>query len=636
MLIKHTILLFAALLTGYFISPCYSRDIIFNNGFEEGLSGPLVSTVIIGPQGGDFNLSNGIKLSIPADAVPEETTFQFRVVQETEIVLPAIIFKTHGISYLGGFEATPYGYMFDKPISISIPSAELPNSTSLPFPMFMHTDTNEFIPINDLDTITTGITNLHKIFATPSDYIPLPPGYHFWTTKIHVRCDGQLVMPDLSALPLDQLSLALLAVDRLLLESDCVRDPCRCCDFDAVSDDFDSASNSNDGCYSVYSNGFVKYLNCPGQPTEPWNLGESNLNVTVNPESASIKIDEITNFSVNLTDENNDPVTGFSITNVTVNDASVITTLGFDDSSFWFQGLSTGTSDAEITITAGGCQYKAWVTVEVVDDVIFVTDVNIVMVTESCRNTFQVKLDSEPPSLVSATVSYKGGDPDISVENGSRLSFDDSNWSIYQSVSLKAEWDEDFENGSTQIEISGNTPDNDYVDVVSKSVTAEEYDISSVNLEIEGSSSKFNEGPIDELHDSLSGTVSLDIEQGVVSGHGILDYDGSGYGVIDLGNGESEVCNYTITGTGVVDVGGFTTCIENDCTLSVVFELYTDYIFYNSCTEPTHNIDEYEESEIVNLGPGNDYIYDETTEYDVGDAHYIDRMRIEWLLPPGQ
>ena len=121
-----------------------------------------------------------------------------------------------------------------------------------------------------------------------------------------------------------------------------------------------------------------------------------------------------------------------------------------------------------------------------------------------------------------------------------------------------------------------------------------------------------------------------------MSGHGILDYDGSGFGVIDLGNGETELCNYTIVGTGVVDVGGFTTCIEDDCTLSVAFELYTDYIFYNSCTEPTHNIDEYEETEIVNLGPGNNYVYDETTEYDVGDAHYIDRARLEWLLPPGQ
>ena len=174
MLFKYTILLFAVLLSEYLISPSYSgvtiscerfedcvvsslplnsaltpssaesvweidpstfsseyalvESPIFKDGFEEGLSGPLVSTVIIGPQGGDFNLSNGINLSIPADAVPEETTFQFRVVQETEVVLPAVIFKTHGISYLGGFEATPYGYMFDKPISISIPSAELPNS----------------------------------------------------------------------------------------------------------------------------------------------------------------------------------------------------------------------------------------------------------------------------------------------------------------------------------------------------------------------------------------------------------------------------------------------------------------------------------------------------------------------------
>jgi len=69
------------------------EQLIFKDGFEGKLSGPFLSTVTIGPQGGDFNLSNGIKLSISADAVPEEKTFQFRVIQETEIVLPANILK---------------------------------------------------------------------------------------------------------------------------------------------------------------------------------------------------------------------------------------------------------------------------------------------------------------------------------------------------------------------------------------------------------------------------------------------------------------------------------------------------------------------------------------------------------------
>ncbi len=607
------------------------EPLIFKDGFEGELSGPLVATVTIGPQGGDFDLTNGISLSIPPDAVPEETTFRFRVIQETELVLPTNIFKTHDIGYLGGFEATPYGYMFSQPISISIPSADLPDSTSLPFPMFVNTLTNEFTPINDLDTIAPGINSLHKSAITPSENIPAPPGYLFWTKKIKITCGGQLVMPDLSALPLDQASLALLAVERLLQESDCVKDPCRCCGHHTLSEDFDSASSSNDGCYSVYSVGSVTFLNCPGQPTESWNLEESNLNVTVNPESASIEIKEITKFTVSLTDKNDDTVTGFSITNVTVKDASVITTRGYDENSVWFEGLSAGTSDVELTITAGGCYYKARLTVQVVDEVIFVTDINIVIVTEGCGNTFKVKLESEPPFPVSATVSSTGGDPDIQIESGSAFSFDESNWSTYKPVTLNAEWDADDENGSTQFEISGSTPDNEDVDVVSKIITAEEYDISKISLAIEGSASKYNEGPVVELHDYLSGTVSLDIEQGTASGHAILDYSGNGYGII-----ENERCDYTIVGTGVIDVEGFTTCIENECTLSLGFELYTDYIFYNSCNEPVHNRDEYEESEIINLSPQNDYIYDESAEYDVGEAHYTERMRIEWLLPPNQ
>ena len=110
MLFKYTILLFAVILTQNFISPSYGgvaiegdpvESPIFKDGFEEGLTGPLVSTVIIGPQGGDFNLSNGIKLSVPADAVPEETTFQFKVIQETETVLVGTSQRTVEWQYSG-------------------------------------------------------------------------------------------------------------------------------------------------------------------------------------------------------------------------------------------------------------------------------------------------------------------------------------------------------------------------------------------------------------------------------------------------------------------------------------------------------------------------------------------------------
>lgn len=322
-----------------------------------------------------------------------------------------------------------------------------------------------------------------------------------------------------------------------------------------------------------------------------------------------------------------------SITNVTVKDASVITTSGYDDSSVWFQGLSPGTTDAEITIEVDGCQYKAWLTVEVVDDVVFITDVDVVIVTEGCRNIFQVKLDSEPASPVSATVSIESGDPDIHVEDGSALSFDETNWSSYREVTLTADWDADRDDGSTQIEISGTVPNDENVDVVTKFITADEFDISKVTLDIEGSSSKYNEGPIVELHDSLIGTVSLDIVQGHASGHATLDYSGNGYGILLPGG---ERCDYTIVGTGVIDVEGVTSCEENDCKLSLWFDLYTDYIFYNSCTEPTPNIDEYDESEIVVLSRQNGYEYDESVEYDEGEAHYIERMRIQWLQPPGQ
>ena len=109
--------------------------------------------VVIDHQGGDFNLANGIKLSIPPGAVSEATTFQLRVVRETEIVLPDNIFRKYEKHFSAGFEAMPYGYKFDKPISVSLPGTGLIDSTSLPYPLSLNTVTNALLPTGESDTV---------------------------------------------------------------------------------------------------------------------------------------------------------------------------------------------------------------------------------------------------------------------------------------------------------------------------------------------------------------------------------------------------------------------------------------------------------------------------------------------------
>lgn len=64
MFIKSTLFFVIAFFVSFTISPGHGADIIFSDGFEEGLPDPFVSEVTIGPQGGDFSLSNGINLSV--------------------------------------------------------------------------------------------------------------------------------------------------------------------------------------------------------------------------------------------------------------------------------------------------------------------------------------------------------------------------------------------------------------------------------------------------------------------------------------------------------------------------------------------------------------------------------------------
>jgi len=89
-----------------------------------------------------------------------------------------------------------------------------------------------------------------------------------------------------------------------------------------------------------------------------------------------------------------------------------------------------------------------------------VTDKDSVTVTEGGTGTFQVRLSEAPAGEVSVTVAWRSGDTDISVFGGATLTFDASNWSTYQTVTLAAAQDDDLSNGSAVIRMSasGYTP----------------------------------------------------------------------------------------------------------------------------------------------------------------------------------
>jgi len=85
------------------------------------------------------------------------------------------------------------------------------------------------------------------------------------------------------------------------------------------------------------------------------------------------------------------------------------------------------------------------------------------IVPESDTATFTLALAAPPLETIMTTVSFHSGDHDITVESGAILTFDSSNYSIPQTVTLSADEDSDNQNHTAQILI---TTDNSLTAIV--------------------------------------------------------------------------------------------------------------------------------------------------------------------------
>lgn len=88
------------------------------------------------------------------------------------------------------------------------------------------------------------------------------------------------------------------------------------------------------------------------------------------------------------------------------------------------------------------------------DSLTFVTDTDSIAIAEGQTATLKVKLSNQPNSTIEAIVSRVSGDSDITVLSGSSLTFNASNWDIYQSITLAAAEDADDLNGTATIGLS--------------------------------------------------------------------------------------------------------------------------------------------------------------------------------------
>jgi predicted SpoU family rRNA methylase len=161
---------------------------------------------------------------------------------------------------------------------------------------------------------------------------------------------------------------------------------------------------------------------------------------------------------------------------ITVDSGSTLTFTPNDWDTFQTVTLAAAQDDdiqsstATFRISAPGLANRDIEAKEIDDDGLqFVTDVNEVTVPEEQTASFKIKLSALPSSDVTARVTYKSGDSDISVLSGSPLTFTTDNWDTYQTVTLQADKDEDEEDGQAIIEIGA-------IGMPVKTITAKEQD----------------------------------------------------------------------------------------------------------------------------------------------------------------
>lgn len=103
---------------------------------------------------------------------------------------------------------------------------------------------------------------------------------------------------------------------------------------------------------------------------------------------------------------------------------------------------------AQANVESSGLQTARVQVSEADDDIVdIVVDASQVSVPEGATADFGVKLSGPPIGDLEITTSVVFGDPDLGVSSGGTLEFDNTNWNVYQYVTLSAAEDADTANG---------------------------------------------------------------------------------------------------------------------------------------------------------------------------------------------
>ena len=193
------------------------------------------------------------------------------------------------------------------------------------------------------------------------------------------------------------------------------------------------------------------------------------------------------------------PISEFVLTSLSYSNWNTVTINAASDDG---AGLSNG---ATLYVEIPLIELYAEVDVQLADGII--TDQSEMSVPEGNSSTLKVKLSYEPASPVTVAVArVTGGDTDLAVDGGSSLVFNSGNWAVYQDVTISAEPDVDFLDGTATIRCSADGLDD--LDVAVSENDDENDPLYSLPWTETFETSGTNAGTLGNLHDQHGWTVS--------------------------------------------------------------------------------------------------------------------------------
>ena len=168
-------------------------------------------------------------------------------------------------------------------------------------------------------------------------------------------------------------------------------------------------------------------------------------------------------------------------------------------------------ADAKDGVATIRCSATDWASKDIAaseedNDKEFVASVDAVTVPEKGTATFQIKLKGEPSGSVVTDISRVSGDSDITIQSGTSLTFNSSNWDTYQTVTLAAAEDTDAVNGTATIRCTA-------TEWTSKYITATEDDAQgSFTITSPSGGVKWEQGTMQDITWTSSGNPGSEVK----------------------------------------------------------------------------------------------------------------------------